>query len=895
MLLITGAAGSGKTSLVLDGLRQALRQKNSHVRLLTPTATMAQHLRNRMAREGFVFRPELIQTLSRFIEPWTSDLREISNPAFYLLVEETVRRIGRPEFAKVAHMPGFCARVARAIQECASAGCSAGVLAENLREAPLGEPFVAVYSEVERELERRKAALRSGRLGRASARIAETGLAGIETIWIDGFFSFTDPELSLVKAAMRFAELTVSLPQHVITRASRDRLLAMGFTERILDGARAQPDREIVVAPTIEREADEIARRIIVQISTGGAEVASGAKFRDIGIIVRSPEIYVPVLRATFERFGIPARFYFGSELTEHPAARFLAGVVDAMLGGWDHAEALTVLKMAPFEGARNIMDRFEIKVRSRMPGRGLQALAEHGDGIRLLEAFSKVDEWRSLALSPLAWSERLLTLRSMFHPTTIRDGVTHQAALEWRRQAAVLDSFDAAIAEAAAAFPTSQPVPLAPFWKAVKSVLRLTPLRVADQRRDVVHVLDVHEARQWELPVVFVCGMVEKQFPQYHAQDAFLPDAARRHLQQSGIRLRTAADIGGEEEFLFDSAITRATRSLVLSYPRCDARGEQNLPSLFLDRVNGAASAVAGRAVRPQPLFIRRGPKPAANIHSPDLLQTLSKRYSPTALEKYLQCPFQFFALRTLKLEKIPQRAEDRLDFLIQGGIVHSVMAQWHATRQPVDSIFDRVFQETCQKEAIPGCYRTALLRYRMLQDLRALVADTRMPPASDSLAEQSFEWELQPGVLITGRIDRLDKLPGGRAVVVDYKYSLNLRERLNNENFLQGPLYLLALEHLHGLDSAGMVFCSPRGGEVTYAGWGEIPGLKLRPFTREWMQAAAVKTIQAVGEIAGGRVAPHPFVLEPCRYCDVRDVCRYETAARSLVAIGAGIAADS
>ena len=275
--------------------------------------------------------------------------------------------------------------------------------------------------------------------------------------------------------------------------------------------------------------------------------------------------------------------------------------------------------------------------------------------------------------------------------------------------------------------------------------------------------------------------------------------------------------------------------------------------------------------------------------------MQKLSKRYSPTALETYLQCPFQFFALRTLKLERIPRRAEDRLNALVQGGIIHSVIAQWHATRQPVDSIFDRVFQDACQKEAIPSCYRTALLRHRMLQDLRALVADTQMPPAFDSLAEQAFEWELQPGTMISGRIDRLDKLPGGRAVVVDYKYSLRLKERLKNENFLQGPLYLLALEHLYGLDPAGMVFCSPRGGEVTYAGWGEITGLKLRPFTREWMQAAALKAIQAAGEIAAGRIAPHPFVLDPCRYCEVRDVCRYETSARTLVAIGASVAVDS
>jgi hypothetical protein len=56
MLLVTGPAGSGKTAFVLDRFREALRAGNDAIRLLAPTATMAQHLQNRLAREGFVFR-----------------------------------------------------------------------------------------------------------------------------------------------------------------------------------------------------------------------------------------------------------------------------------------------------------------------------------------------------------------------------------------------------------------------------------------------------------------------------------------------------------------------------------------------------------------------------------------------------------------------------------------------------------------------------------------------------------------------------------------------------------------------------------------------------------------------------------------------------------------------
>ena len=55
MQLLSGPAGSGKTTYILDRFREALSAGSSKVRLLVPTATMAQHLQNRLAREGFVF------------------------------------------------------------------------------------------------------------------------------------------------------------------------------------------------------------------------------------------------------------------------------------------------------------------------------------------------------------------------------------------------------------------------------------------------------------------------------------------------------------------------------------------------------------------------------------------------------------------------------------------------------------------------------------------------------------------------------------------------------------------------------------------------------------------------------------------------------------------------
>ena len=879
MLLLTGPAGSGKTSRILERFRDALRRRDSGVRLLTPTATMAQHLQNRAVREGFVFRPGLIQTLSRFVDSFLPDMPQVSEPLLYLIVEEAASRANRPEFARVVRLPGFCAALTRTMEEFSSAGCDAERLADRMARkgnpAPLGEAFLAVYREVDNELRRRGLATRAQRLAQAAERIAGEGHPAIHTIWLDGFYALPDPELAVIGAMCRHADVTLTLPVTGITGPTRERLLAMGFVEEACTRERAQPRIELCATPSIEREADEIARRILGQ-------AAAGRRFRDMGVIVRSPEIYEPVLRATLDRFGIPARFYFDADLSKHALVRFLAGIVDAMLGGWEHAETLAAIRLAPGIAC----DEFDFAVRERMPAAGIAGLkaiaAERASGragegasavVELLRSIEKLEQWRTISLAPDEWAVRLKGLPELFAPGRLEPGSYETAAIA-RGQAAVLGLFGGAVEEAAEALDT-RPVPLHEFWRAAKSVLRLTPLRVEDGRRNVVHVLGAHEARQWQLPVVFVCGLVEKQFPKFHAQDPFFPEASRAQLRQAGIRLRTLADFEAEERFLFDWAVTRATELLTLSYPQCDVRGQQNLPSLYLDGV--AAAPSPWRSVLPPPGRQGGVARPPAVITSPDLLEALALRhpaFRPTALESYLQCAFQFFGRDTLHLKAAPARPEKRLDFRTQGTIMHSVLAKLHPDAGRLEETFDSVFRNICERERVPAGYRTEACRERMLADLRALVDDPAWAQGYEIRTEQKFQYKLGADVEISGRIDRVNVTPNHGAYVIDYKYSgaQNTKNLGTNENLLQPQLYMLALERFFELHPEGMSY------------WGFKGGIQRTP----WMQFEPSQAIQTAlriaGEIRAGRVEPHPADPDKCRLCELRDVCRFVVAAPAL-----------
>src|ERR1017187_10005531 len=165
MRLLTGPAGSGKTTMVLNQFREALRAGNDGVRLLTPTATLAQHLQNQVAREGLVFHRDLIQTLSAFVEENAGGVRLPPEAVVYLLVEQVARRLRRPGFARVVDAGGFGSALAGTVEEFASAGWDGARLAECLPDTPLGAAFLEVYSEVDRELEARGVGLRGRREG----------------------------------------------------------------------------------------------------------------------------------------------------------------------------------------------------------------------------------------------------------------------------------------------------------------------------------------------------------------------------------------------------------------------------------------------------------------------------------------------------------------------------------------------------------------------------------------------------------------------------------------------------------------------------------------------------------------------------------------------------------
>jgi RecB family exonuclease len=289
------------------------------------------------------------------------------------------------------------------------------------------------------------------------------------------------------------------------------------------------------------------------------------------------------------------------------------------------------------------------------------------------------------------------------------------------------------------------------------------------------------------------------------------------------------------------------------------------------------------------------------APISDDELLAYTAARHAklaPTAIESFLQCPFQFFAHNTLALETAPADPLDRLNIPLQGQILHDVLAELSRNpQQEPRSVLDRLFDLYCQRERLPQGYRREAVRLELERNLAMFIEKDVLPDSWRTEVERRFELDLGD-VQIRGRIDRVDVDPvTGRAIVVDYKYSSpqTVRDTVKAHELgrlVQGGLYLLAAEKCFGVNPAAMVYCGIRS-EVSVQGWRHgVPELPdtvtncVAEVFREVIDQAVARSREAAARIRAGEIRAAPADTDKCRYCDFLDICRVESAPAVVTA---------
>ena len=725
----------------------------------------------------------------------------------------------------------------------------------------------------------------------AAEQVRSHGLGDIKEVYLDGFFQLSAGEHRLISALAEHAgKLVAAVP------AGFEATYPNLPVERLKTVNRPRPTPQVVKSRSPEHEIEDIARRIL----------ETKRPFHECGVVVRTPEVYGPLIETVFERFGIPFRMRTAAPLASHGAVSYLRELLRGIRQGFDETSMLGLLgrQWCPV-GLTPEADAYDFEVRKRLPGGGIEFLLRQAERFPKVEGFLKgltaFESWPRERHPAAGWRERVCDLQQRYlQLPEVTDGLSMPQVLEIRRAGRALQGFAQTAEQAAKLWPESESVSFADYLDALGLYLDTTPLPVSDGRRNVVNVLTVYEARQWELPVVFVCGLVEKQFPQHPTQDLFFSDSDRRRMKEQGIPLRTLAEREEEERFLFEVATTRATESLFLTYPESDEGSRVNIRSFFIETSKDDDASAPNVRVKQQPSDFEESHQERLQVEGvKESMLARHARFRPSGIETYLKCPFLFFGQQTLELQGSPEAPEWRINHLLAGTIVHETLRLWsNAPETPIADVLAEVFSETCEQESIQPSFRTAVTFNNMRADLEAFAREEQErlgPEVRERLFETTVEFvEEEAGdesFQVRGRIDRYELFEENLAVVVDYKYSAKagmdrLLKAHEEGRLVQGALYLTGLEQVRGVKPAGIRYLGLRG-DVNRIGWvstelgDETLSGKEQPVSpdelREILQRAQQITARAVEEIRAGRMKADPYDLDPCRrYCEMRDVCR-------------------
>ena len=428
----------------------------------------------------------------------------------------------------------------------------------------------------------------------------------------------------------------------------------------------------------------------------------------------------------------------------------------------------------------------------------------------------------------------------------------------------------------------------------------------------DGVHVLDAESAKFGDFDGVQLAGLVDGEWPDTPRRNIFYPSSLLRELgwpaesdRLDGVRasfgdlLRLPAARLVVSNFMLEDDAVVAASTLVDTLPVAgfETRVEVmptvrifEVEALGLDPVQtshlGSFASVA--AIRRIGAVSRR---PAGQTRG-----HRASSYSLSALERYQDCPFKFFAADVLKLEEPPED-EPMLSPQARGRFVHEVFQRFFEawdTRGYRTITVDRVDEARALFQEVAGPLlarfseaEAALERARLfgtavsigIVDVVIGLEASRPAPVQERWLEYRLEGEFSLGVPdgrcipLRGVADRIDLLEGNRLRVIDYKSGY----APNPKRALQAPIYALcAQQRLAERD--GRTWDIDEAAYVAFAGKRSLVRVVRSgaPDRDHVLEGARARVVGLVDGIEQGTFPPRPYETRICGYCAYPSVCR-------------------
>jgi RecB family exonuclease len=430
------------------------------------------------------------------------------------------------------------------------------------------------------------------------------------------------------------------------------------------------------------------------------------------------------------------------------------------------------------------------------------------------------------------------------------------------------------------------------------------------------VQVLDAQAARYGEFDELFLVGLVEGEWPKRSAKSIFYPQSLLTQLDWPDSRVTLAG-----ERAAFHDLLALPRRQLHLS--TFELENDSIIgPSVFLEDVDRLGLRYEEAAnTPPARIFAHEGlttdpvtPAAIAADAAAWLDQRLARSdssagqfhgaahpyrpaaYTVSSLERYLECPFRFFAERVLKIEEDP---EDEASMTPKelGIFVHQVFEEFFGEwarrgRRAItpENLADAraVFLEVVEPLlATLADDEAAVQRTRLLgsaadaglaEAVFQIEAEWETPVVERRLEYPlSGEFEIQAEnetrrVALKGKADRIDLLADGTFRIIDYKLSRAPERKLA----LQLPIYTICTaQHLRL--TTGQHWEPGQAGYIAFGGERRfVPMLGRGSDRAATLVESQTRLLATIDAIERGEFPPRPNDVHLCTRCAHVTVCR-------------------
>jgi ATP-dependent helicase/nuclease subunit B len=392
------------------------------------------------------------------------------------------------------------------------------------------------------------------------------------------------------------------------------------------------------------------------------------------------------------------------------------------------------------------------------------------------------------------------------------------------------------------------------------------------------VQVLGILESAGLTFDCLWVSGLTDEAWPLDARPNPLLPIAAQK---AAGV-LEAAAETSLELDRRITEGWQRAAAEVVFSFPTKVEDRDLSPSPLIAAIAEGPLDIPAYPRLRDL-LFKNRKMMSLEDPKGPPVLPG-AVRGGTRVLADQAACPFRAFARWRLNAEALEEPVPG-LDARDRGSLAHALMKiLWDELK---GSRALREDLEPAIRRAADAAVRDAGLEGRLAELERQRLAKLAREWLNVEKARKDFEVlfteekrDLKVGELtFTSRIDRMDRLPDGSHVLIDYKtgYASPKHWEPPRPDDPQLPLYASASQE----ELAAVAFAKLKAGELKFMGYSRAE--KLLPNVqvyRNWPGLLALwkKEAGALGaSFAAGEANVDPKNdLKTCARCDLHTLCR-------------------